>query len=145
MVNPFLALKESAKSLPTLPSWSPTGVFLPSVARANITRLTWVQKQSKVLFFDQRMQRRQLPLGVCAPPTPAPQAIRAGLLCRGLFRGGRGGSSPGSREVTPLTLQITAPGAASLHAACRSHLELQCRVRRVCTAPSCSVGEALSQ
>lgn len=35
--------------LSTLPSWSLTRVLLPSVACVNRTRLSWIQKQRKVL------------------------------------------------------------------------------------------------
>lgn len=42
----------------TLSSW----VLLPGVTRNNRRRPSWVQKQRKVFFFDQRMERCQLAL-----------------------------------------------------------------------------------
>lgn len=47
--------------LPTLSSWAPKRVFLPSIIRASRMRPSLVQKQRKVLF-DQRMERSQLTL-----------------------------------------------------------------------------------
>ena len=104
--------------LPTLPSWAPTRVQ-PRVVWAKRTKPSFVQKQRKVFFVDQRMERWELRSRAQA----LPDRPWAGLLYRGLPAGrGRGRGSHGSGPAAQL------PALAA---------DLGCRgARRLCTRPA---------
>lgn len=62
--------------LPTLSSWAPKRVFLPSIIRASRMRLSLVQKQRKVLFDQNGKKPAHTPESNSLPQPGA------GLLCR---------------------------------------------------------------
>lgn len=93
----------------------------PGVAHTNRRRLSLVQKQRKVLFLGQRMERWELGAG----ENKTKQKSSANLLYSGLGSGGSWGSFCGAAvRLHCSSLQNTVLGAASLHTARRGLLEL---------------------
>ena len=111
-------LNEAGKNgllLPTLSSRVPAGVLLPGVFCTNRTRPSWVQKQRKALFFDQRMESCRIAIqSTRSPPGRGPGCFT------GIPSAGRGQVLKGRAQL------------------CCSHSRSQCGAQHRCTRPPVS-------